>query len=218
MIVNPTKVVIVDYGMGNIRSVHNALARLGCSVTTSDKVEDLKNADALVLPGVGAFGEAVSNLTSRGLVDPLIRLVREDRKPLLGICLGMQLLADTSCERGVHKGLGLIPGEIQRIEVPPTLRLPHVGWNSVHIQRPAPLFSEVPEGGAFYFVHSYHFVCNPEHVAATTDYGGEVVAAVQKDRVYGVQFHPERSQTNGLLLLANFVAAVDSIRSGGDTC
>lgn len=213
-----TKIVIVDYGMGNIRSVHNGLVRLGCSVTTSDKFEDLKHADALILPGVGAFGEAIGNLVSRGLVDPLVRLVREEGKPLLGICLGMQLLAETSIERGAYKGLGLIPGEICRINAPSSLRLPHVGWNSVHIRRRAPLFKEIPEGGSFYFVHSYHFVCDPEHIAATTDYGGEVVAAVQKDNVFGVQFHPERSQTNGLSLLANFVAAVDAIRKEKNAC
>jgi glutamine amidotransferase len=208
MSIQPTRIVIVDYGMGNIRSVHNALVRLGCSVTTSDQVQELKDADALILPGVGAFGEAVSNLNTRGLVDPLIQLVREERKPLLGICLGMQLLADVSHERGTYRGLGLIPGEIQRINVPATLRLPHVGWNPVHIRRQAPLFKGIVEGSAFYFVHSYHFVCAPEQVAATTDYGGEVVAAVQKDNVFGVQFHPERSQTSGLSVLANFVSAV----------
>ena len=218
MIMQPTKIVIVDYGMGNIRSVHNGLAQLGCSVTTSDKVDDLKSADALILPGVGAFGEAIGNLTARGLVDPLVDLVREERKPLLGICLGMQLLAETSYERGTYKGLGLIPGEIRKIDIPSSLRLPHVGWNSVHIQREAPLFTGIPEGGAFYFVHSYHFVCDREQVAATTEYGGKVVAAVQRDNIFGVQFHPERSQTNGLSLLANFVSAVDAIRQGSKAC
>lgn len=218
MAMQPTNIVIVDYGMGNIRSVHNGLTRLGCSVTTSDKVQELKDADALILPGVGAFGEAIGNLNARGLIDPLVQLVREERKPLLGICLGMQLLADVSHERGTYQGLGLIPGEIQRIKVPANLRLPHVGWNPVHVRRRAPLFDNVPEGAAFYFVHSYHFICDSEQVAATTEYGGEVVAAVQKDNVYGVQFHPERSQTSGLSVLANFVTLVNASRQENQAC
>lgn len=214
----PINIVIVDYGMGNIRSVHNALVRLGCSVKTSDKVNELEQADALILPGVGAFGEAVGNLESRQLIGPLIHLVRNEGMPLLGICLGMQLLADSSHERGSYKGLGLIPGEIHRLDVPSSLRLPHVGWNSVHISRSTQLFRNIPEGGAFYFVHSYHFVGDSNQVVATTDYGGEVAAAVQKDRVFGVQFHPERSQTNGLSLLSNFVAMVGDIRVGVEVC
>lgn len=213
-----TNVVIVDYGMGNIRSVHNALVKLGCTVTISSNLHDLRNSDALILPGVGAFGEAIANLKSRNLIEPLIHLVRNERKPLLGICLGMQLLADSSCERGMNNGLGLIPGEVRKIDVPPTLRLPHVGWNSVQIKKRKPLFNEIPEGGAFYFVHSYHFHCDSDYVAATTDYGCEIVAAVQKDHVYGVQFHPERSQTVGLLLLANFISAVGTKYFGGEKC
>jgi glutamine amidotransferase len=214
----PINIVIIDYGMGNIRSVHNALVRLGCSVKTSDKVHELEQADALILPGVGAFGEAVGNLASRQLIGPLIHLVRNEGKPLLGICLGMQLLADSSHERGSYKGLGLIPGEIHRLDVPSSLRLPHVGWNSVHMSRSTQLFKNISEGSAFYFVHSYHFVGDSNQVVATTDYGGEVAAAVQKDRVFGVQFHPERSQTNGLLLLSNFVAMVGDIRIGVEVC
>ena len=214
----PINIVIVDYGMGNIRSVHNALVRLGCSVKTSDNVHELEKADALILPGVGAFGEAVSNLASGQLIGPLIHLVRNEGKPLLGICLGMQLLADSSHERGSYKGLGLIPGEIHRLDVPSSLRLPHVGWNSVHISRSTQMFKNIPNNGAFYFVHSYHFVGDSNQVVATTDYGGEVAAAVQKDRVFGVQFHPERSQTNGLSLLSNFVAMVGDIREGVEVC
>jgi imidazole glycerol-phosphate synthase subunit HisH len=215
----PIDIVIVDYGMGNIRSVHNAFVRLGCKVTSSDKIEDLEKADALILPGVGAFGEAVGNLASRNLFGPLIHLVREQGMPILGICLGMQLLAERSNERGSFRGLGLIPGEVRKIEVPMILRLPHVGWNSVYIAKQAPLFKRVPDGCAFYFVHSYHFVCdNKDHVAAITDYGDDIVAAVQNGCVYGVQFHPERSQTNGLALLENFIDDVRNLRQGEEAC
>lgn len=205
-----TNIVIVDYGMGNIRSVHNALIRLGCAVATSHCAEDILAADALILPGVGAFGEAVANLASRKLVDPILNAVNNEGKPLLGICLGMQLLADTSEERGIFKGLSLIPGEVRRIAVPKGLRLPHIGWNSLKFNRKEPLFVDAQDGDAFYFVHSYHFVCDAEYVAATTDYGGDIVAAVQRDRVFGVQFHPERSQSKGLALLGNFVAYVNN--------
>ncbi len=203
-------IVIVDYGMGNIRSVRNALARLGCAVTTSHHAEDILAADALILPGVGAFGEAVANLVSRNLAAPILNAVKGEGKPLLGICLGMQLLADASEERGSFKGLSLIPGEVRRIPVPKGLRLPHIGWNSLKLQRREPLFNDAQDGDAFYFVHSYHFVCDAAHVAAITDYGGDVVAAVQRGRVFGVQFHPERSQSKGLALLGNFVDFVNS--------
>lgn len=208
-------ITIIDYGMGNIRSVHNALARLGCAVTTSNRAEDIAAADALILPGVGAFGEAMTNLNASGLTTPLLRAVLDDAKPILGICLGMQLLAETSEERGMSRGLGLIPGDIRLIPVPKNLRLPHIGWNSVTAARRDPLFRGVPDGSAFYFVHSFHFECPSEYVAATTEYGGDVVAAVQKGHVMGVQFHPERSQSCGLSLLANFIAHATAITAEG---
>jgi glutamine amidotransferase len=206
-----TNIAIVDYGMGNIRSVHNAFARLGCRVSSTSSEDEIASADALVLPGVGAFGEAVANLNTRQLVSPILRAVREGGKPLLGICLGMQLLADTSEERGNHKGLGLIPGHVLRLTLPSELRVPHIGWNSISVKRPDPLFTKLRDGDAVYFVHSYHFACDGEYVAATTDYGGPVIAAVQRDRVFGVQFHPERSQSKGLSLLGSFVAYVDAL-------
>jgi imidazole glycerol-phosphate synthase subunit HisH len=202
------KVSIVDYGMGNIRSVHNAFERLGCSVTSTADPDDLASADALILPGVGAFGEAVAHLNARQLISPILRAVNEQKKPLLGICLGMQLLAEASEERGHHAGLGLIPGRVRKLSPPKDLRVPHVGWNSVTVKRAAPLFAHARDGDAFYFVHSYHFDCSDEYIAATTDYGSDVVAAVQRERVFGVQFHPERSQSKGLALLGNFVSHV----------
>lgn len=208
------KITIVDYGMGNIRSVHNALAHLGCVVTTSHESEAIAEADALVLPGVGAFGEAVANLETRRLVAPLLRAVLDDRKPILGICLGMQLLASRSEERGNFRGLSLIPGEIRRIPVPEGFRLPHVGWNPVEPRRDSPLFKGIRPGSSFYFVHGYHYVGSPEFVIATIDYGGEVVAAIQREHMLGTQFHPERSQSNGLALLKNFVAYAATARHG----
>lgn len=206
---NKANIVIIDCGMGNIRSIHNALVRMGGNISISRRAEDLLAADALVLPGVGAFGEAISNLKSFELIEPIIHAAKEQSKPILGICLGMQLLADSSDERGSSKGLSLIPGSVKRIPVGSDLRLPHVGWNSLSIKLKEPLFTDVNEGDAVYFVHSYHYVCDQEYIAATTDYGTEIVAAVQKDNIFGVQFHPECSQKKGLLLLRNFVNYVN---------
>lgn len=206
------RITIVDYGMGNIRSVHNALTRLGCVVTTSHEPDTIVEADALVLPGVGAFGEAVANLEARRLVAPLLRAVLDDKKPILGICLGMQLLASESEERGNFRGLSLIPGKIRRIPVPEGFRLPHVGWNPVRPRRDGSLFKGIHPGSSFYFVHGYHYVGPPEFVTATTDYGVEIVAAIQREHVLGTQFHPERSQSNGLALLRNFIAYAAAAR------
>ena len=198
-------IVIVDYDMGNIKSIHNALVRMGGNVSTSRCVKDVLAADAIVLPGVGAFRQAMSNLKSFGLIDPIIHAAKDQGKPLLGICLGMQLLADSSDERGYTKGLSLIPGSVRPIPEASDIRLPHVGWNSLSIDRRESLFTHMDEGDSVYFVHSYHFVCAKDYIAATTDHGGEVVAAVQQDNIFGVQFHPECSQRNGLLLLRNFI-------------
>jgi glutamine amidotransferase len=201
---------IVDYGMGNLQSVRNAFELLGCDVRMCGDPVAMREADALVLPGVGAFGEAMSNLQQKELVSPLRRAVLEEGKPLLGICLGMQLLAETSSERGNHLGLGLIPGHVRKIPVSAGFRLPHIGWNDVTVRNREPLFRDSPDVGAFYFVHSYRFECDPGYVAAVTDYGTEITAAVQSDRVFGLQFHPERSQRKGLRLLRNFVDFVHS--------
>lgn len=204
------RIDIIDYGMGNLQSVRNALERLGCEVGISSDPRAMSDADALLLPGVGAFGEAMNNLQQRKLVAPLRSAVLNEGKPMLGICLGMQLLADSSDERGSFRGLSLIPGVVREIPVTEELRLPHIGWNDVSVRKPDPLFRGIPDGGAFYFVHSYRFECDAEYTAGVTDYGTDITAAVQKDRIFGVQFHPERSQRKGLHLLKNFVDFVES--------
>jgi len=215
---NKANIVIIDYGMGNIQSINNALVRMGGNVSISNKAEDVLAADALILPGVGAFGEAMSNLKSLGLIESIISAVKYQNKPLLGICLGMQLLADTSDERGSSNGLSLIPGNVECIPVTPDLRLPHIGWNTLDLKQKEPLFVGVDDGDAVYFVHSYHFVCDQTYVAATTDYGSEVVAAVQYGNIFGVQFHPERSQKKGLILLGNFVNHVNQTYQEFEPC
>lgn len=200
---------IIDYGMGNLQSVRNALERVGCEVLVSSNPAALSDADALILPGVGAFGEAMSNLHKRKLVEPLRGAVLDDGKPLLGICLGMQLLADCSYERGNHQGLSLIPGQVRVIPESIGLRLPHIGWNDLSLGIPDPLFLDLPEKSAFYFVHSFRFECDPAYISATTDYGVDITAAVQWEHIFGVQFHPERSQRKGLRLLRNFIDFVE---------
>lgn len=210
----PVRIDIIDYGMGNLQSVRNALELFGCDVQISSDPASFELADALILPGVGAFGEAMSNMHQRKLVEPLKRVVCDQGKPILGICLGMQLLADSSDERGHYKGLSLIPGEVNIITVSEGLHLPHIGWNGVSVCQSNPLFCDIAEGSAFYFVHSYRFQCDRVYVAGVTEYGVNITAAVQKDRIFGVQFHPERSQRKGLRLLRNFVDFVGSTLSG----
>jgi imidazole glycerol-phosphate synthase subunit HisH len=193
---------LVDYGMGNLRSVKNALEAVGASVRLIASGDALSGCRALVLPGVGAFGAGMSRLRERGLVEGLDREVRGRKTPFLGICLGMQLLATTGLEQGEHAGLGWIAGVVERLAPAGDLRVPHVGWNEV--AGSGPIFSGTPE--SFYFVHSYQFVTDdPSLVSGRTDYGQSVVAAVQSGHIYGVQFHPEKSHRAGLALLKRFV-------------
>ena len=202
------KVVVVDYGLGNTHSVANAVAFLGYAPSVTADPTALDRADALVLPGVGAFEPAMQTLRARGLVDLLGELVVAKRKPILGICLGMQLMADDSEENGHHAGLGWIPGHVRRLQVPSEYSVPHVGWNDVQLLRRDPLFNRTGDAPNFYFDHSYHFACEPAFQAAVCDYAGPVTAAVQRDNVFGVQFHPEKSQASGLKLLRGFFVAV----------
>ena len=199
-------IAVVDYGMGNLRSVLNALEFLGAQGTLADSPASLAEADKLILPGVGAFRDGIAAVRERGLDEAMHEQVAAG-KPLLGICLGMQLLASKSFEFGEHDGLGLIEGDVEHLGVNGDLRVPHVGWNILRPRAESALFQGFPEEPTFYFVHSFHFVpSDPEVVSATTDYGKPVTACVERGNVYGVQFHPEKSQRDGLKLLENFLA------------
>lgn len=197
-------ICIVDYGMGNVASVRNAFAFLGVEATISETANDLAQADAIILPGVGAFGEAMANLTARDLVAPLSDQIRDQRKPFLGICLGMQLLAEESCEMGNTRGLGWVPGSIQALPPGPGRHIPHVGWSEIDFDPKDPLFARIPEDGCFFFDHSYYLDIGA-HTTGATEYGASFTAVLRADNIFATQFHPEKSQRNGLKLLRNFV-------------
>ena len=200
-------VVVVDYGVGNLRSVVGAVERLGFSALISSDPEDLERAGKLILPGVGAFGDGMRRLRERGLVEVLDRLVVDGGKPILGICLGAQLMATGSSEFGEHRGLGWIDARVELIQpLDPALRVPHVGWNQLEPVQQTPLLDGIEAGSLFYFVHSFHLVCADQGVVAgVTDYGAKLVAVIARGNVYGTQFHPEKSQLVGLTLLQNFL-------------
>ena len=208
----PVRIGIVSYGMGNIGSVAVALRGLGAEVIASGHPGELSGADGLVLPGVGAFGPAIRNLEASGLADLLEEEVLFKEKPFLGICLGMQLLARDSEEGGFHRGLGWIDGRIRRLVPAPGHAVPHVGWNQVDFRAGDPLFRRIEEAGHFYFDHSFHLECDPGIVIAGTDHGGRVTAAVRQGNLLATQFHPEKSQRNGLKLLRNFLNDVEADR------
>ncbi|MDI6692580.1 MAG: imidazole glycerol phosphate synthase subunit HisH [Anaerosomatales bacterium] len=198
-------IAIVDYGMGNLRSVQKGFEHAGVSdvVVTSDP-RTVESAEALVLPGVGAFRDAAANLRAAGMWD-VVRERASSGAPLLGICLGMQLLVDVSYEDGEWEGLGLVRGTCERLPV--GVKVPHIGWNTVEQPKPSPLFAGIPDGTAFYFVHSYRVVPADEScIIGRTEHGVPFASAVESGSVYGVQFHPEKSSEMGLRLLANFAA------------
>ena len=198
---------IVDYGMGNIGSVTRAISACGFKSTIASTAEDILQADKIILPGVGSYTKAMSELRARGLEEAIIESAVEDEIPVLGICLGMQILSTLGHEHGETKGLGLIPGEVIRLTPQDALaRVPHVGWNSVEVLSQSPLFDGIPSGSDFYFVHSYHYQADDaSNVLASTEHGGKFTCAVQKGNVFGMQFHPEKSQKLGLKLLQNFL-------------
>jgi glutamine amidotransferase len=195
--------------MGNLASVRRALEECGATVEVSASPAALEAARHIILPGVGAFADGMSALRRHGWIGPLRQAALVRGIPLLGVCLGMQLLADRGTEGGATEGLGLIPGRVERLTpADPDERIPHVGWNEVHQRRPSFLWYEIRDGSDFYFVHSYHFVpADDAHILGTTPYCGRFVSAVGHSGVVGTQFHPEKSQASGLQLLRNFLGA-----------
>lgn len=199
-------IVIVDTGIANRHSIRNALEHIGCDVVVSADAAAIRDASKLVFPGVGAFASGMRSLQARGLVEVLRVEVVERGKPILGICLGMQMMAQVGEEGGEHTGLGWLAGRVRRLTPDdPQLKVPHVGFNTATSKPGARLFAGLPDAADFYFVHSYYVDTAAEYVSATADHGGRFTAAIERDNIMGVQFHPEKSQAAGLQLLRNFV-------------
>lgn len=200
-------IAVIDYDAGNLKSVEKALVSIGEKVVVSRNHDEILSADKVILPGVGAFGDAMGKLKEYGLVDTIHEVV-DRQKPFLGICLGLQLLFERSDESDGVSGLGILPGEILRIPDAPGIKIPHIGWNSLDIAPDARLFTGLTANPYVYFVHSYYLKAADESiVAATTEYGGTLIhASVQKDNIYACQFHPEKSGSVGLQILKNFAA------------
>lgn len=197
-------IAIIDYQMGNLRSVQKGFERVGFAAEITSDPKRLAAADKVVLPGVGAFGDAMAELRTRGLVEP-IRDIIAAGKPFLGICLGLQLLFDVGYEGGEHAGLGVLRGKVVRFDLPAGFKVPHMGWNQGRFVRPAPVLDGLADGTHFYFVHSYYVVPeDPALVAIETTYGHPFCAMVWRDNLFATQFHPEKSQADGLRLLRNF--------------
>ena len=199
-------VAIVDYGVGNLFSLECSLNAIGAEVVITADAQVLKQADQIILPGVGAFEDAANKLRATGL-DVVLKELAAAGKPLLGICLGMQMLFEKSFEYGEHQGLGLIPGQVVPMEgvIPADLKIPHIGWNALKFTKESPLFSQIREGDCVYFVHSYYAANCEADVIATAEYGAELTAAVARGNVFGCQFHPEKSGKVGLAILKAFI-------------
>jgi len=202
-------IAIVDYGMGNLRSVQKGLEKLGFAAFITDRPQDVLQAAGVILPGVGAFGDAMENLVRCGL-DEALREVAASGRPFLGICLGLQLMFEESEENGLHRGLGIWPGRV--IRLPAEVKIPHMGWNRVRRLRYEPILEGIADGTYFYFVHSYYVDTQEKGlVGAVADYGVEVPAVVSRGKVFGIQFHPEKSSVCGLRILNNFGEMVRNV-------
>lgn len=200
-------VAIIDYGVGNLFSLKSSFSAIGADAVVTSSKSELERAGSIILPGVGAFCDAAKKLKDSGLEDTVISLAKAG-KPLMGICLGMQLLFEKSYEYGEHRGLGLIKGEIRPIEtvIPKDYKIPHIGWNSLEIKKQTPIFENVKNGEYVYFVHSYYAADCENSVTAVSDYGAPLTASVQAGNIFGCQFHPEKSGETGLKILRSFVA------------
>lgn len=200
-------IAIIDYGLGNLTSVAGAIEKVGHEAVVTSDLQVLADADKLILPGVGAFGDGMANLRERGLVEPLTDLVMGQGKQILGICLGSQLVTDDSDEFGAHSGLGWVPARVHRLApTDPALRVPHVGWNDLNRVADSVLFKDLPEQPLFYYVHSHYIEARDRGIViGECEYGVRFVGAFQFGNVYGTQFHPEKSQLDGLRLLKNFI-------------
>jgi len=208
-------IALIDYGAGNVRSVHKALTAVGAEVQVTQDAVEVLAAEKVVLPGVGAFGDCMASLARLGMLAPIREVVARGT-PFLGICVGMQVLFDEGMEMGRHAGLGLLPGSVVRFDFSPLLsgegpgvrlKVPHTGWNQVEPVRETPLLGGLSNGAWTYFNHSYYCQAQPEHTLAVADYGGPYPVVVGRDNVYGIQFHPEKSQHAGLHILRNFVVS-----------
>lgn len=197
-------ITIIDYGMGNLRSVQKACEKLGFEARITSSAEEIAAAEKLILPGVGAFRDAIAHVKENHFVEPIKAHIAAD-KPLLGICLGLQMLFDCSYEDGEYEGLGIIPGEVVRFPAQPGLKVPHMGWNKLKVRGENPLLAGIPAEAHFYFVHSYYVAPEQEEViAATCEHGVEFCAMIRRGNLFATQFHPEKSQRVGLKLLDNF--------------
>ena len=197
-------IAVVDYGMGNLRSVEKALQKVGEEALVTSHAGKILNSEGVVLPGVGAFRDCMRNLRQYRLIGPLYKFIQSGR-PFLGICLGLQLLFTQSEEFGLYEGLGVIKGRVVRFPEAPELRVPHMGWNTISIKRKVPLLKGIENGSYFYFVHSYYVIPEDEDITVTTThYGVEFVSSIRKDNIFACQFHPEKSQQLGLRILKSF--------------
>jgi glutamine amidotransferase len=202
------KIVIIDYGMGNLRNVQKAFEKIGSDARLTRNKNEMGRASAIVLPGVGAFKDCVENLEKYGLVEPLLRSI-EKGKPYLGICLGLQILFSESEEFGSHKGLDLIKGKVVRFVPDPEHKVPHMGWNTIEKEKEGPMLQGIERGDFFYFVHSYYVIPDKtQWISSFTTYGKSFVSSIWKENLFATQFHPEKSQQKGLRILENFVKSI----------